>query len=178
MFLSFHQLRFGFTFAYRFVPAQDAAFFSYLAAHGGRRFERALDFVGLDFYPGTIFPPMLAPGDTYRHELAQSVGTLRDCLMPLAHLGHRVPIWVTENGVPTGVLSDRQQAAALSELVRAARDYGRTFNLTDYRWFNLRDSVSTRLAPPFATDGLLRSDYSRKPSFGAYRRLASQLGAL
>jgi hypothetical protein len=120
----------------------------------------------------------MAPGDTYRHDLVQALGTLRACLMPLARLDRRVPIWMTENGVPTGALSDRRQAAALSELVRAARDYGRTFNLTDYRWFNLRDSVSTPVAPPFATDGLLRSDYSRKPSFGGYRRLVRQLGRL
>jgi hypothetical protein len=31
----FRQLRFGFTYAYRFVPAEDAAFFAYLATHGG-----------------------------------------------------------------------------------------------------------------------------------------------
>jgi hypothetical protein len=174
----FDQLRFGFTYAYRFVPAQDAAFFAYLAAHGGRRFRQAVDFVGLDFYPGTIFPPRIAPGSSYRHELVQAVGTLRDCLMPLAHLSRGIAIWMTENGVATGTLSDRQQAAALSELVRAAQDYGRTFNLTDYRWFNLRDSVSAPNPPLFATDGLLRSDYSRKPSFAAYRRLVSQLGGL
>jgi hypothetical protein len=178
----FRQLRFGFTYAYRFVPAQDAAFFAYLAAHSDRAFRRALGFVGLDFYPGTIFPPTIAPGDPYRHDLAQAAGTLRDCLMPKARLGARIPIWITENGVPTGRLSDRQQAAALAELVRASRDYGTTFNLTDYRWFNLRDSIPSRPAPAvgttFAYDGLLRSDYTRKPSFTTYRRLIARFGAM
>ena len=82
--------------------------------------------------------------------------------------------------MPTGAFSDAQQAAAVAELVRAAHDYGRTFNITDYRWFNLRDSVSggpaTREPLSFATDGLLRADYSRKPSFGTYRRLIVSFG--
>jgi hypothetical protein len=175
----FTQLRFGFTYAYRFPD--DNSFFSYLGAHGGAPFQRALGFVGLDFYPGTIYPPAMAPGDSYRSELAQAAGVLRDCLAPMGRIGARVPIWITENGVPTGRLSDAQQAAALTQLVQAARDYSGTFGITDYRWFNLRDSTSsgpaTLVGPTFASDGLLRDDYSQKPSFGAYHELIAQLGA-
>ena len=58
----FKQLRFGFTYAYRFSPQGDASFFSYLGAHGGRSLRAALGFVGLDFYPGTVYPPAMAPG--------------------------------------------------------------------------------------------------------------------
>jgi hypothetical protein len=178
----FHQLRFGFTYAYRFVPTQDAAFFSYLAAHGGEAFRRALDFVGLDFYPGSIYPPVMLPGDSYRNELAQAAGTLRRCLMPLAAIPPSTPIWITENGVPTGLLTEAQQASALTELVRAVRDYSGTFNITDYRWFNLRDSTSagvqTLVGATFASDGLLRADYTRKPSFTNYRRLVGEFGAM
>jgi hypothetical protein len=177
----YRQLRFGFTYAYRFAPNQDAAFFSYLKAHGGRRFERALGFVGLDFYPGTVYPPVMTPGDSYRSELAQAAGVVRDCFAPMAGIARRVPIWITENGVPTGVNSEAQQAGALAELVRAVHDYSRTFNITDYRWFNLRDSSSTPPAtlinPSFSSYGLLRADYSRKPSFATYRALIAQFGA-
>jgi hypothetical protein len=177
----YDQLRFGFTYAYRFAPTGDAAFFSYLGAHGGKRFLRALGFVGLDFYPGTIYPPAMLPGDTYRAELAQAAGVVRGCFAPMAGIGRRVPIWITENGVPTGVLSDAQQAAALSELVHAAQDYSGTFNITDYRWFNLRDSTAgapgSLIGPTFSSDGLLRSDYTAKPSFGVYRALIGRLGA-
>jgi hypothetical protein len=176
----FRQLRFGFTYAYRFAPAGDAAFFSYLASHGGRAFRRALGFVGLDFYPGTIYPPVMAPGDSYRAEFAQAAGVVRDCLAPKAGIGRRVPIWITENGVPTGVFSEAQQAAALQELVHAAHDYSGTYGITDYRWFNLRDSTesppATLIGPTFSSDGLLRADYSPKPSFGAYRSLIRSLG--
>jgi hypothetical protein len=98
---------------------------------------------------------------------------VRQCYLPKAGIGSGTPIWFTENGVPTGVKSGPEQAAALRELVQAARDYSGTFDITDYRWFNLRDSDSGSPAglvgPTFATDGLLRSDYSRKPSFCAYR---------
>lgn len=176
----YHQLKFGFTYAYRFTPSGDAAFFSYLGAHGGTAFHRALGFVGLDFYPGSIYPPVIRPGDTYRATMAQALGVVRDCLAPMAGIAASTPIWITENGVPTGVLSDAQQAAALRQLVQAAHDYSGTFNVTDYRWFNLRDSVSsgtqTSGGSTFAFDGLLRSDYGRKPSFAAYRALIARLG--
>ncbi len=174
----FAQLRFGFTYAYRFD--HDAAFFSYLGAHGGPAFRRAVDFVGLDFYPGTIVPPVMAPGDSYRAELRAAAGFLRRHMMPRARLASRVPIWITENGVPTGRLSDRQQASALGQLVRAAASFSRSLGITDYRWFNLRDSIAPLGAgtpdPLFAFDGLLRSDYTEKPAFGTLRSLIGRFG--
>ena len=176
----FAQLRFGFTFAYRFGPREDAAFFAYLRAHGGSAFQRALGFVGLDFYPGSIYPPVLLPGDSYRSELAQALGVMRDCFGPLAGISRRVPLWITENGVPTGALSEAAQASALDQLVHAAVAYARADNVTDYRWFNLRDSVADRPArlvgATFSSDGLLRADYMRKRAFAVYRRLIAQLG--
>jgi hypothetical protein len=180
----YRRLRFGFTFAYRFLPSADTAFFSYLGTHGGPAFRAALGFVGLDFYPGSVYPPVMAPGDTYRAETARALGALRRCFMPLASLGARIPIWITENGVPTGAgTSGAQQAAALNALVTAAHDYSGTFGVTDYRWFNLRDSDSSPLgslpgaALTFATDGLLDDHYAPKPAFAAYRAAIARLGA-
>jgi len=174
----FSQLRFGFTYAYRFGPSQDAAFFAYLGGHGGRALRSALGFIGLDFYPGSLYPAVLPPGG-YRAALAQATGVVRRCLAPKAEIGPRVPIWITENGAPTvSSRHARPQAAALSALVRAAYDYARTFNITDYRWFNLRDSGAPNPAALFATDGLLRANYTRKPSFSAYRRLISRWGQI
>jgi hypothetical protein len=177
----YRQLRFGFTYAYRFSPQSDAAFFSYLGSHGGPSFQRALGFVGVDFYPGTIYPPAMTPGDTYRGELAQAAGVVRDCYAPMGGIAASVPIWFTENGVSTGTLSEAQQASALTELVQAACAYSGTFNITDYRWFNLRDSNShppqSLLGPTFSAFGLLRDDYSAKPSFSAYRTQIAACGA-
>jgi hypothetical protein len=122
----------------------------------------------------------MRPGDTYRAELAQAAGVLRDCLAPKAGIGRSVPIWITENGVPSGNMSEAQQAQGLEQLVRAAYDYSGTYNISDYRWFNLRDSTdsgpATRVPLTFSTDGLLRADYRRKPSFWAYRRLIARFG--
>jgi len=171
------RLRFGFTFAYRFVPSQDAAFFSDLRAHGGRWFARSLGFVGLDFYPGTVYPLSIAAG--YRAEFAQAAGTLRDCWMPLAGIGRRIPIWITDNGVPSGASADRAQAAALWQRVYAAQDYSGTFGITDYRWFNLREEVLNPTVAPFSfsSNGLLRADHTAKPAFADYRALIERLGA-
>lgn len=93
------RLRFGFTYAYRFGPASDAAFFARLRTLGGIRFRRALGFVGLDFYPGTIFPSAVAPGG-YRAALAQAAGVVRRCLAPRAGIGPGVPIWSPRPGCP------------------------------------------------------------------------------
>lgn len=176
----FRQLRFGFTYAYRWSPKSDAAFFSYLDAHGGPAFRRALGFVGLDFYPGTFYPPVMRPGDTYRAELAQAAGVVRDCLDPKAGIGRAVPIWITEDGVPSGNSSQAAQANALHQLVQAVYDYSGTYNISDYRWFNLRDSTDrgpeTHEPLTFSTDGLLLASYRRKASFWAYRRLIGRLG--
>jgi hypothetical protein len=173
----YSQLRFGFTYAYRFLPAGDASLFHYLAVHGGARFRKALGFVGVDAYPGTIYPPVIQPGQSYGAALARALGTVRDCYLRLAQIGPSTPIWITENGVPTGKLSGAAQAAALTQLVDAAHAYSKTFNVTDYRWFNLRDSTAQPLTDAtFSSDGLLRADYSRKPSFGAYRELIERFG--
>ncbi len=173
----YSRLRFGFTYAYRFSPAGDAAMFRYLAVHGGAQFRRALGFVGVDAYPGTIFPATIQPGQSYGTALVQALATVRDCYLPSARIGSNTPIWITENGVPTGKLSNAAQAAALTQMVAAAHAYAKTFNVTDYRWFNLRDSTPQPLAGgPFSSDGLLRADYSRKPSFAAYRGLVARFG--
>ncbi len=180
----YRQLRFGFTYAYRFSPAGDSAFFSYLGSHGGSALRQALGFVGVDFYPGSVYPPTMGPTDTYRSETAQALGTVRSCLMPMAGLDATVPIWITENGIPTGAsTTEAQQASGLTELVHATRDYSGTFSVTDYRWFNLRDSNSSDAAgslpgaaTTFTTDGLLRDDYTPKPAFAAYRDLIRAFG--
>ncbi len=168
-------LRFGFTFAYRWNPASDARFWETLGA-APPAFRRALGFVGVDDYPGTFWPPVIAPTSSPGHELVVALATVRRCFMRKARLGSRVPIWVTENGYDSGALGhDSAQAAALEEMVRSAASAAGSYGVTDYRWFNLRDNV-TRSPAIFDTTGLLHDDYSRKPAFARYRDLMARLG--
>jgi hypothetical protein len=169
----FKQLRFGFTFAYRFNAITDAAMFSGLRS-GGRAFRRALGFVGVDYYPE------LVPGRATPIPAAtlQMMGAMRRCFMRLGGLGPAVPIWITESGYDTtpGSVTQTQQRAALVQIVDTIRSAAKTFGVTDYRWFNLRDNLSS--TPAFGeTSGLLTDTYERKPAFLAYRRLIQRFGA-
>jgi hypothetical protein len=169
----FAQLRFGFTFAYRFVPAIDAAVFTGLK-RGGAAFRNALGFVGVDYYP-EVYPGRSAGlGAATR----QMMGAIRRCFMPLGGLGPGIPIWITESGYDStpGLVSMAQQRAAVIRIVGAIHGAAKTFGVTDYRWFNLRDNVSTTAV--FAeTSGLETDRYRRKPSFTAYRSLIARYGA-
>ena len=161
------QLRFGFTYAYRFGPVSDAAFFAGLRA-GGAAFRRALGFVGVDFYPALIPGPAVA----LRPATLQMLGTVRRCFMRLAGLGTQVPIWITENDYPSAPATLGRQAAALRRIVSTIHGAARTFGVTDYRWFNLRDD---RPRDP-AGSGLLTVSYARKPAFAVLRSLVVRYG--
>ena len=172
----FDQLRVGFNWAYRTDPDRERRFWEYLRDKGGRRFARSVDWVGLDAYPGTVFPPLEPPlGTGFRDGMVSAMSQLRKCFMPIARLGRRVPIHVEENGWPTGpTRSARHQAEALHLMVRAVHDFRGTYNVTDYRWFDLRDhnTSSSNFQHHY---GLLRDDYSRKAAFGVYRRLVHRI---
>jgi hypothetical protein len=166
------QLRFGFTFAYRFDPATDAAMFAGLR-RGGAEFRRALGFVGVDYYPELV-PGRAAP---IAAATTQMMATMRRRFMPLGGLGRNVPLWITESGYDTtpGTVTPRQQRRALVAIVDAVRAGANTFGVTDYRWFNLRDNLSSTRA--FSeTSGLLTDAYRRKPAFAAYRSLIARYG--
>src|SRR5204863_2622079 len=168
-------LAIGFNWAYRSDPSSEASFWNYLRDHGGKPFVSSLDWVGLDAYPGTFFPPVEAPGRE-RDGMVNAFSTFR-CYLQGAGIPDSVPIHVEENGYPTGDSPDRsedRQVQALDAMVGAVRDFRGTYDITDYRWFDLRDSDST--SPNFQQRyGLLRDDYGEKPAFGRYRDLVAQL---
>jgi len=169
-------LRIGFNWVYRTDPATESAFWTYLRDHGGPRFARSVDWVGLDAYPGTVFPPLEPSiGTGYRDGMVNAMSELRHCFMPIAGLDRRVPIHVEENGWPTGPgRPEDEQVMALHQLVGAVEDFRGTYHVTDYRWFDLRDHDTASLNFQHHY-GLLRDDYSRKPAFSAYRRLVRQI---
>jgi hypothetical protein len=168
------QLKVGFNWFYRTFPGAEEGFWSYLGTHGGPVFTRAVDWVGLDIYPGTIFPPYDTPGGE-RDAIVNALSALRDCFMPKAGLGASKPIYVEENGWPTGPgRTPERQRKALVTMVSAFHELRGTYGVSDYRWFNLRDADSS--SPNFQQRfGLLTSWYAPKPAFGAYRDLIARL---
>jgi hypothetical protein len=169
------QVTIGFNWFYRTDPGNEQSFWTYLRDHGGKRFRRAVDWVGLDAYPGTIFPPAGGPGGE-RDGIVNGMSQLRECFMPVAGLGPKVPIHVEENGWPTDLAlrTYGRQKEALRLMVRAVHDFRAVYNVTDYRWFDLRDHRTS--SPNFQHHyGLMEDDYVRKPAFFEYRRLLAKL---
>jgi hypothetical protein len=169
------QLEIGFNWAYRSTPQEDDAFWAYLRDHGGTKFVTALDWIGLDAYPGTFFPPTEAPGRE-RDGMVNAMSSIR-CFAARAGIPESKPIHIEENGYPTSPSPDRseqRQVDVMKTLVHAVDDFRGTYNVSDYRWFNLRDGDST--SPNFQVRyGLLHDDYSEKPAFATYRDLVTQL---
>lgn len=171
----YDQLTVGFNWADRSDPSSDASFWSYLRANGGPAFQRALDWVGLDAYPGSFFPPTEAPGRE-GDGLVNGLSALR-CYAEYAEIPDSVPVHIEENGYPTGATPDRsyaRQAQALETMITTADAFRGTYNISDYRWFDLRDSDSS--SPNFQQQyGLMTDAYAPKPAFAVYRRLIGQL---
>jgi hypothetical protein len=172
----YDQLEIGFNWAYRSTPDEERAFWEYLRDHGGPRFVQALDWIALDVYPGTFFPPVNSPGGE-RDVLVNAMSALRECFTPVAGIPPSLPLHVEENGWPTSepARSYARQAQIAESMIRTFQQYSGNYGLTDYRWFNLRDSDST--SSNFQQQyGLMRDDYTPKPAFDVYAALVRELG--
>jgi hypothetical protein len=171
----FSRLGIGFTWAYRYDPAHEQAFWDYLRDNGGKPFVDALDWVGLDAYPGTVFPPAEQSLEDYRDGMVNGMSSFR-CYLRAAGIPDMVPMHIEENGWPTfGGRREEMQAQVAEVMIRAAHDFRGTYNVSDYRWFNLRDANTSdpAIAQHF---GLLRDDYSEKPAFATVAKLYAELG--
>ncbi|HEX8741748.1 MAG TPA: hypothetical protein VF712_01310 [Thermoleophilaceae bacterium] len=171
----FRQLEIGFNWAYRSEPSAESSFWSYLRDHGGKDFVGSLDWVGVDAYPGTVFPPAHTEGGE-RDGMVNAFSSFR-CYSTGAGIPETIPIHVEENGWPTSPpeRSYEKQAQVAETLVRAVHDFRGTYNITDYRWFNLRDGDTT--SPNFQMQyGLMTDEYVPKPAYGVYRDLVAKLG--
>jgi hypothetical protein len=169
------EVELGFTYAYRYLPAADVSFWEQIGAHGGPRFRRALDYVGVQLYPGLFWPPVLVTESAGEATL-EALTLVRDCYMPKAGLGDDYEVWVSENGYATNLgHSEDRQAAELADTLEAIHAYSGTLGVTDYRYFNLRDNRADG-ADLFDNVGLLRADYSPKPAFDLFRDLVARFG--
>jgi hypothetical protein len=172
--LGYDQIEVGFNWFYRMPDNIEYPFWEYLRDAGGAPFVDALDWVGVDAYPGTFFPPS-SNTISKRDAVINAFDILRDCFLPIPQIPDSTPIHVAENGYPTGPgRSYETQRDALEEMIRAVHDARGTYNVTDHRWFNLRDADSD--SPNFQQQyGLMRDDYTPKPAFEAYDRLVEAL---
>ncbi len=169
----FGQLAIGFNWAYRLDPGNEQSFWQGVRDRGGQAFVRSLDWIAVDAYPGTVFPPE-SDADGYRDGMVNAMSALR-CYATVPGIPASVPMKIEENGWPTFPgRSEADQADFLERMVRAVSDFRGTYNVTDYRWFNLRDG-DTSSAQPFQHLGLFRSDNTPKPAFERYRRLVAEL---
>jgi hypothetical protein len=170
------RVKVGFNWAYA-TDRAESGFWRYLGRRGGRRFRGALDWVGLDAYPGT-WGPQLRSGAfaaaTTRF-MSRALRRLRLTYMPAAGIPGRVSLRVSEAGYATGPSrSEAMQIAALKAGLTAVYRARRALNITGYRWFDLRDADSS--GSSFESHyGLMRDDYSAKPAFGVYRDLIAKL---
>jgi hypothetical protein len=173
----FSQLKVGFNWAYA-TDSSETAFWSYLGQHGGQPFLSALDWVGIDAYPGTWGPPLasrLALSQAVRQATVGALSALRQTYMPLGGIPASVPIHVSESGYPTGPgRTNAMQASVLQAAVQAVVDYSGQYNVSDYRWFDLRDanSSSTSFESQY---GLMTDTYAPKPAFALYQQLVATL---
>ncbi len=172
----FGQIQVGFNWAYQLGPAEQR-FWASLGRVGGKAFADAVDWVGLDAYPGTWGPALrgrtVASGA--KQATLEALDVVRRRFLPLAGLDG-ASLHVSEAGYPTGPgRSARRQAQVLRAIAEAVSDHRREYAVTGFRWFDLRDADSA--SGSFESQyGLLRDDYGPKPAFRAYRRIIATHG--
>ncbi len=159
-------IQLGFPIAWRWLPAEDASFWEQIGKLATKRFHRAVDYVGVQIYPGLVWPPAPIPGRSAGREIAEALTLVRSCYMPKAGLGRRVDLWVTENGYATNLgRNTASQRTDLASTLDAVHRWSGELGISDYRYFNLRDNDSNG-TDLFDAVGLLDDRYNRKPAFG------------
>jgi len=158
---------------YRLDPQSDQGFWDYLRDQGGPPFAEAVDWIGLDAYPGTFFPPA-ATSDQMGPEMVKALDLIRSYAHG-AGIADSVPIHVAENGYPTGAgRSYETQKAGLEAMVGTVAANSEKYDVSDYRWFDLRDADSS--SPNFQQHyGLTEDDYTPKPAYASWKSLIRKL---
>ena len=166
----------GFPVAWRWIPSEDASFWTEIGERATPAFRRAIDYVGVQIYPGLVFPPVPRPGVSAGREVIEALSLLRDCYMPKAGLGDGVDLWVSENGYATNLgRNTTSQQTDLASTLKSVRAYSGELGISDYRYFNLRDNDSDG-TDFFSAVGLLRDDYEPKPAFRSFGRAVRRHG--
>ncbi len=167
------QLQVGFNWAYDTGPGTDPSLWAFIHSQG-LSFQKSVSWVGLDDYPGSFTDLSTTPKNT-GPTLVQGVAALRS-LMGQAGLPPQVAIHISETGWPTGPHRSRaHQVVALSSMVDSVSNVRYLYHVTDFEWFDLRDSNSS-IPNKQEQYGLMTDNYHRKPSYSAYKQLITELG--
>lgn len=170
--LGYGRIQLGFSAA----DNRDLDFWRRLAHHGGRSFRSAVDWVGLDVYPGTWSAPKARKPRAIRKVVRNSLRYMRHRALPTAGLGRGVDLHVSETGFPTGPgRSAAEQAAVLKAAVQAVERQRGRLGVTDLTWFDLIDADSSSKAFEHHY-GLLRDDGTPKPAFWMFAALVARFG--
>ncbi len=168
------QTKIGFNAVPSFNPSDN--FWNIIGSNEFEEFRKAVDYVGLDFYPD-VFRHVAADGQP--NDLEQSVlnvlGYFRNVNLKTGNIPPSTPIHITENGWPTGEGKTYQrQAQVIEKVIRTVYKIRDELNIQEYSLFGLRDA-DTSNSNLFYQFGLLKDDYSTKPAFETYRKLINEL---
>lgn len=176
----------GFSFLATGTPA-DHAWWTQLAAEGGPSLAFAVDFVGVQLYPGTLVPGLPWSAGGPRRWTRTALTDLREVLMPIAGLGFDVPIrvgefgfWVFERGVPafggdedldTVLRTETAQARVLDAIAGGIADVSVSSGVREAVWWSATDA-GCALA---LCGGLVAEGGRERPSFDAFCTQVSRL---
>jgi len=156
------------------VPSSDPddSFWHEMAERMDDSFIRAIDYVGLNFYPDAAAPLV----GQMAAEVTKVLREFREVTLNGAGIPGSVPIHICENGWPTGPHRYYpRQAQLIEQMVRTVYELRGKLNITHYELFSLRDA-DTANPNPNSQFGIMRDDYSPKPAFETYRELIAELG--
>jgi hypothetical protein len=142
-------------------------FLEQMYANGARGSMDAVGWHPYNFPTGIAFHPWSAWS-----QMAQTIPSARSIMR--ANGDARKKIWATEWGAPTGASAKSVSEGAQAELVTAA-----LAKFTAWRWagpsflYSLRDR-GTNAADLEQNFGLVRNDWSKKPAYEAFRRIAGR----
>ncbi len=158
-----------------------------LADSSGREsLASQINWVGIDLYPGTYFPPLASANNRTAFEssatktVINALNQLRTQAMPQGEFSKKIQIEITEIGYATSVRwshTSTDQNLALEGFLKAACDVHVQDNLSTFEFFDLQDAKqpSAYLSPtalhlPWRF-GLVTYDNARKPAFTTYHNL-------
>jgi hypothetical protein len=139
-------------------------FLTDIYADGGKGY-----FDVLSYHPYTS-PDM--PGNQDHNPWQQMFATTPSLLSIMTDNGDSKPIWPTEFGAPTSgdgneVISETAQAKMISQAFKLAKSYSWSGPLFIYNFIDFHPYGYT--GNPRSYFGLLRSDWSQKPSYSTYQ---------